>query len=258
LSENAVGHELQLGLSNLEVRRSKRFSVSIASLNIAKGATVLLGRNGAGKTTLLEALAGLSKTTYGHVTIGEETTRDDRSRRLALSRIGYIPQYDALIPRFTVGDFVSYSGWLKGIPRSRLSDAVNAALDTVHMGDAVDRRVRQLSGGMRQRVSIAASLVHDPALWLLDEPTVGLDPEVRSMFRKQISRRARDSTVILSTHLIEDVGELATRCLVLGNGRLIFDGSPRDLERLDDGDHPAPSALERAYLTLSAVALGSA
>ena len=193
------------------------------SITLEPGITALLGPNGAGKTTLLEAIGGSS--------------RD----------VGYMPQHWRPIPGFTVRDGVVYAGWLKGLARDQSRLAVEQALNVVDLEKLADRKASRLSGGERQRAGLAESVVHRPDLLLLDEPTVGLDPEQRSAFRAALSRGLAP-TVLLSTHLVDDVVALANRVVVLDEGRVAFDGSLNELADVasTDGD------IESAYISVLA------
>jgi ABC-2 type transport system ATP-binding protein len=239
-----------LSASSLTLTRGRKTILTNVDLACEVGITVILGRNGAGKTTLLEALATASSSVFGRVGVeGRIVLRENRGD--ALRRIGFVQQRDDLIPGFTAANFVTYAAWLKDVPRAERASAVASALALTDMTAHSRTKISRMSGGMRQRVALAASLVHSPTVWILDEPTVGLDPEQRAMFRQLIQERSKSIAVVLSTHLIEDVAEFDPHCVVIGDGRVVFDGSKAGLEAFDDGSTTAPTTLERGYLVLA-------
>ena len=205
-------------------------------LELRPGITGLLGPNGAGKTTLIRILATLLAPSAGEVWVNGWRTSSSRDRVEIRRRLGYLPQDLGLYPRFTVFEFVDYLAVLKELddPADR-HRRVRAALQAVELEDLARRRIRTLSGGMRRRVGIAQAIVADPELLLLDEPTTGLDPEQRMRFRQLIAGIGEHRTVVLSTHLVEDVAAVCTRVVVLWQGRVRFFGTPSQLRRLAAG-----------------------
>ncbi|MEU3306377.1 ABC transporter ATP-binding protein [Nocardiopsis sp. NPDC055551] len=199
-------------------------------LDLGPGVTGLLGRNGAGKTTLLRCLATDLEATLGELSVLGLDPERSGERTAIRRRLGYLPQNPSFYPHFTAFGLLDYMAVLKerGGRRER-HEEVRRALRGVDLYDRRHTRIRRLSGGMRQRLGLAAALIGDPRLLLLDEPTIGLDPEQRIRFRDLVSELAVHSTVLLSTHQIEDVAALCRRVLVLDQGRMIFDGAPAEL-----------------------------
>ncbi|GAA1457968.1 ATP-binding cassette domain-containing protein [Nocardiopsis exhalans] len=199
-------------------------------VDLGPGVTGLLGRNGAGKTTLMRCLATDLEATRGRIRVlGRDPERADERTEIR-RRMGYLPQSPSFYPHFTVFGLLDYMAVLKEMGgRRERHDEVRRAMRDVDLYDRRHSRVRRLSGGMRQRLGLAAALLGAPELLLLDEPTVGLDPEQRIRFRDLVSELAVHSTVVLSTHQIEDVSALCRRVLCLDQGRVIFDGTPSDL-----------------------------
>jgi ABC-2 type transport system ATP-binding protein len=221
-------------------RRAKSYGGVAAlvdlDLDLGPGITGLLGPNGAGKTTLIRILATLLAPTAGEVRVNGWRAAGAQDRVEIRRRLGYLPQDLGLYPRFSVFEFVDYLAILKELddPADR-HRRVRAALEAVELEDLAGRKVRTLSGGMRRRVGIAQAIVADPELLLLDEPTTGLDPEQRMRFRQLIASLGTHRTVVLSTHLVEDVAAVCTQVVVLWQGRVRFRGTPSELRRLADG-----------------------
>ncbi|GAA5178604.1 ABC transporter ATP-binding protein [Rugosimonospora acidiphila] len=234
---------------------SKRYGATVAlddlDLELGTGVTGFLGPNGAGKTTLLRALATALAADRGRLRLLGLDPAVSGQRTELRRRIGYLPQSPGLYPQFTAYQLLDYVAVLKELTDGRRRRAeVRRVLDEVELTDRAGTKVRKLSGGMRQRLALAQALLGEPQLLILDEPTVGLDPEQRMLFRSLISRLGERRTVLLSTHQTEDVGALCERVVVMNSGRAVFDGSPRELIAVADGrvwlSTTAPSG-SRAY-----------
>ena len=201
------------------------YALNDVTFSVESGVFELLGHNGAGKTTLMKMLATISKPTSGSVSVcGYDTQKQGNEVR---KLIGYLPQELNMYPSLNVLDFVSYMAELREIKsRKKVIDA----LEQVDMAQFAKRRISQLSGGMKRRVGIAAALVGEPRVLIVDEPTAGLDPEERVRFRGVLSRFAKDGKcVLLSTHIVEDVYQLCERLAVLRKGSLFFCGNADEL-----------------------------
>ena len=194
------------------------------------GVTGLLGRNGAGKTTLLRLLGTVAAADGGTLRLlGCDPERaDDRDE--IRRNLGYLPQDVGFYRSFTAFEFVDYVAILKQFTERRARhDEVRRVLDLVGLIGVASKRIRSMSSGMRQRVAIAQALLGDPQLLVLDEPTAGLDPEQRLIFRDLICRLGEKRCVVLSTHQTEDVVALCEQIVVLDAGRVRFTGTPADL-----------------------------
>ncbi|WP_017572611.1 ATP-binding cassette domain-containing protein [Nocardiopsis halotolerans] len=199
-------------------------------LDLGPGVTGLLGRNGAGKTTLLRCLATDLEATNGELRLLGRDPGRAAERTEIRRRLGYLPQNPEFYPYFTAFGLLDYMAVLKELGGRRARhDEVRRNLDRVGLHDRRHSRIRRLSGGMRQRLGLASALLGDPEVLLLDEPTIGLDPEQRIRFRGLVSELAVHSTVVLSTHQIEDVAALCQRVVCLDAGRVAFDGTPDEL-----------------------------
>jgi ABC-2 type transport system ATP-binding protein len=218
----------------------KRFGATTAldglDLDLGVGVTGLLGPNGAGKTTLLRCLATALTPDHGWIEAYGLDPADSHQRTALRRRLGYLPQSPGLYPNFSAAALLDYVAVLKEIvdPGRRRAE-VRRVLEEVGLSDRANVKVRKLSGGMRQRLGVAQALLGRPDLIVLDEPTVGLDPEQRMFFRALISRLGETRTVLLSTHQTEDVGALCERVVVMRAGRAVFDGAPSALARLAEG-----------------------
>ncbi|MBD0840436.1 MULTISPECIES: ABC transporter ATP-binding protein [unclassified Streptomyces] len=216
--------------SGLALHYGSTRALDDVSLRLTPGVTGLIGPNGAGKTTLLRVLATAVPAQHGAFTVLGHDPGTARGRQEVRRMLGYLPQAPGFHPDFTAFEFVDYVAILKELTdRAARHREVRRVLEEVDLGDVRGRRIRKLSGGMRQRVALAAALVGDPGFLVLDEPTVGLDPEQRMRFRELIARAGEGRTVLLSTHQTEDVAMLCHRVLVMAGGRIRFDGTPGEL-----------------------------
>ena len=207
-----------------------------ASFDASPGITGLLGPNGAGKTTLLRMLATVLAPDSGRLRLLGRDPSGSQERLEIRRRLGYMPQEPGFHPNFTAFEFVDYVAILKELTHRRARHAeVRRVLELVGLGDVVHRRIKALSGGMRRRVALAQALLAGPELLVLDEPTAGLDPELRLRFRELVSDLAQQRTVVLSTHQTEDVAALCQRVVVMNQGVAVFDGTPRELADLARG-----------------------
>lgn len=216
---------------------SKWFSgvvaVSDVSLVVEPGVTALLGPNGAGKTTLLRAIGGLTRPSQGTVTIFGEPVRQNTG---LYRRIGYMPEHESVYDFLTGRQFVELGARLQGV--RDVDAAVTRAIETVDLLGDQDRKLRGYSRGMRQRMRLAATLVHDPPLLVLDEPLSGTDPAQRLHLRDVIRGLAAEGrTILVSSHILEEVDDLADRIHLMVSGKLAASGDYRAI-RLKLNDRP--------------------
>ncbi len=207
---------------------TKRFGdvLALDGLTVAmpEGAVGLLGPNGAGKTTFLRLLLGLLRPTAGRATV---LGLDSAARPLAIrERIGYMPEHDCLIPEATGIGLVAYMGRVSGLRRNTALSRAHDMLDFVGVGEERYRKVGEYSTGMKQRVKLAQALVHDPDLFLFDEPTAGLDPEGRSEMLTLLRAIARmeGKNLLVSSHLLPDVEDICRHVVIINGGRVIAGG----------------------------------
>lgn len=192
----------------------------------------LVGPNGAGKSTLMKLIVTRLRQTSGSIMVDNQVLAENEM--YLKSRLGYLPQDFGIYDELTVRQFLGYMATLKGIGKeSRVF--IEDAISFTNLAEKQNARIRTLSGGQRQRVGIAQALLGNPGLLILDEPTVGLDPEERVSFRNLFFQKAKDKIVILSTHIIEDVQSVCNRLIVIDKGVILFDGAPRELIEQADG-----------------------
>ena len=217
-------------ISNLTktYRRGDPPALDEVNLNIPHGTFGLLGPNGAGKTTLIKILSTQMDASSGDVAMDDFDLVQNRAE--IRRRMGYLPQHFGTYPQLTAWEFLDYMGILGGIhnKRERL-DRVARALNEVGLYDARKRRSGKFSGGMMRRLGIAQAILTDPEFLIVDEPTVGLDPEERIRFRGILGRLSSDRAILISTHIVGDISSTCENLAVLNRGRLIFRGSPAEL-----------------------------
>jgi ABC-type multidrug transport system ATPase subunit len=246
---------MNVEITDLTRRFGRTQAVAGVTLETGPGVFGLLGPNGAGKTSLLRMLATVIPPSSGRLRLLGRNPSVYGPRREIRRRLGYLPQNLGYYPGFTVVEFVEYFALLKDMPAGRVPGAVAAAVERVGLGDKARAKLRTLSGGMLRRVGIAQAIVNQPELLLLDEPTAGLDPEQRVAFRALLRELGQRATVIVSTHLVEDVGAACGQVALMDQGRLVFHGTPVELTARAEGTAAAGDApLERGYSAVLAAA----
>lgn len=221
------------------------------SLAIAPGICGLLGPNGAGKTTLMRLLTTIYTVQSGSISVLGCDLGTRSGRRSVQTDIGYLPQSFGFYPNFTVSEFTEYFAILRGVRGSQIDRAIAAALARVDLTERATSKMKTLSGGMVRRAGIAQAIAHGPRLLILDEPTAGLDPEQRQELRKTLHDLSATTTVLISTHLAEDVAALGGHVLILNEGTLRFSGDVAQLIALGEAAPPDQNDLrtpiERGY-----------
>ncbi len=221
---------MQLSVHNLGKQYKRDFwGLKDFSLEIKAGILGLLGPNGAGKSTLMRMLATITRPTEGAITWnGKDVVKSPDSLRDVL---GYLPQDFGVYPNLTAVEFLEYMAAIKGLDGRRASQRIDELLQLVNLVEAAKRPLGGYSGGMKQRVGIAQALLNDPQLLIVDEPTVGLDPEERVRFRNLLSDLSGERIVILSTHIVSDVEATATHIALVNKGQLLREAPPEALLR---------------------------
>lgn len=212
---------MELVIDRITKQYKNKIAVDRLSLNLTRGVYGLLGANGAGKTTLMRMICGILKPTSGEVKfngidVSEENYRD---------ALGYLPQDFGYYPEFSAQDFMYYMASLKGMTKSQSKVKTKELLEIVSLSHVVKKKIKTFSGGMKQRLGIAQALLNNPKILILDEPIAGLDPKERVRFRNLISKLGKDRIVLLSTHIVSDVEDIANTILVMKDGQMLHSGS---------------------------------
>jgi ABC-2 type transport system ATP-binding protein len=205
-------------------------AVDDVSFKIEAGEIVgLLGHNGAGKTTIMKMLTGFIEPTAGSVEINGHDLESERGA--AQSCVGYLPENCPLYPEMSVVEFLDYAAELKGVSDGERAQAIKEAIAATELGDKAMEPISSLSRGYRQRVGVAQAILHKPKIVILDEPTNGLDPSQIKHMRELIKWLAENATVILSTHILQEVSAVCGRVIVINRGKVALDSSLSDLRR---------------------------
>ncbi len=210
-------------------KRYGRFTaVRALDLEVPDGVVCgLLGPNGAGKTTTIRMVTGMLPPDEGELRVAGHPM--PAGRRRALARLGYLPESAPSYPEMRVAEYLRFRGRLLGLDRGTIRRTADAALDACDLTGVARRLVGQLSKGFRQRVGLAAALLGDPALLVLDEPTVGLDPRQLRDFRRLVRRLAEERTILLSSHIMQEIEAVADRVVIMHRGRKLADGTIDEL-----------------------------
>jgi ABC-2 type transport system ATP-binding protein len=225
---------MQLEINDVsKTYRGGKQAVANVSMRIGPGVLGLLGPNGAGKSSLMRLVATITRPTSGQVTWNgtDIVARPNPLRR----NLGYLPQDFGVYPHLTAREFLSYLAAVKGMPARVARTRIGELLELFDLAGAGKRPLGKYSGGMLRRVGIAQALLADPRVLIVDEPTAGLDPEERVVFRNLLSDLAGDRVVLLSTHIVSDVESVASDIAIMAGGRLRLRGSPQDLLRQAGG-----------------------
>ncbi|KJE27296.1 ABC transporter family protein [Geobacillus kaustophilus] len=206
----------------------KKPILSDVSLSLS-GVYGLLGPNGAGKTTLMRIVAGLLEFNAGRVSLGDEPISTG-TRVKRVNEIGYLPQEFMMYPELTMYEVLEHLAVLQGEHPAACRSKIEKVIEQVNLSSHINKKMRELSGGMR-RVGIAMLLLREPSILLFDEPTAGLDIRERVRFRNLLKRLGHDHTIVISSHLVEDIEFLCTKIGVLDRGMVLFEGSPDELKQ---------------------------
>lgn len=223
---------MKLDIQNLTKYYGKKLALNKLTTSFEPGIYALLGPNGSGKSTFMNILVDNLKRTDGTVLCdGSEILELGKYYR---ERLGFLPQKAGYYPNFTGRAFLEYICALKGI-KEKKEKIVSELADKVNLNDVLDNKISTYSGGMKQRLGIAQAFVGQPELIVLDEPTVGLDPKERMHFKNMLMQAGKDSIIILSTHIVSDVEQIAKRILLLKKGDLLKDDSLENVVKELDG-----------------------
>ena len=225
-------------------------AVNDVSFDVGPGITGLLGPNGAGKTTLLHLIAGLAGCSRGDITMLGESVRDNPD---LYSRMGFMPEHESIYDFYTGRQLVEFSARLHDL--TRMDDHVDRAISIVGLEDAQNRKMGTYSRGMKQRMRLAATLVHDPQVIILDEPLNGTDPRQRIEFQDVMERLADEGrTILISSHILEEVETLASRILLMISGKLAAAGDFRAIRaKLDEQAYKVRVVVDSPRVMASAI-----
>jgi ABC-2 type transport system ATP-binding protein len=250
-------------LSHLTKKYGAFTAVDDLTVDVREGEVLgLLGPNGAGKTTTMRMITGFMPPSKGRVRIAGYDLYDHPIQ--AKRKIGYLPEQPPLYPDMTVRKYLAYVAALKDVPAARTKAAVALAMERTRIGDVADTRIGTLSKGFRQRVGLAQAIVHEPPVLVLDEPTSSLDPQQRYEVRELITALKGRHTVILSTHILPEVSDVADRVVIINRGKVMAVDTPANLAgrlracesvRLEIGARAAASAVSPDAVRESLAAL---
>jgi len=226
----------------IEARNISKFygafvAVRDVSFSIPEGQVVaFLGPNGAGKTTIMKILTGFLSPSEGSASIAGLDIRAERIE--ASKKLGYLPENGPLYPDMTPAELLRFFGEARGLEEAKLQARMAFVEELCALPDVMERPIGKLSKGYRQRVGLAQALLHDPEVLIMDEPTAGLDPNQIRDFRANIQRLGATKTILISTHILQEVDAIAARVLVVHEGRLVFDGRPDELKENGSLEEP--------------------
>lgn len=239
--------KMELVLDRVTKQYKNKIAVDRLSATLKEGVYGLLGANGAGKTTLMRMICGILEISSGEIRVdGEDIgAMGERYRDM----LGYLPQDFGYYPNFTATEFMLYIASLKGLERGYAKKQTRLLLQKVGLGHEMHHKIKTFSGGMRQRLGIAQALLNDPRILVLDEPTAGLDPKERVRFRNMIAELGKQRIVVLSTHIVSDIEEIADWIFLMKQGQFIAQGTLESLkEHYQTSGGVEHFSLEKLYL----------
>jgi len=224
---------MELQFINVTRNYGGKIAVNRVNYTLKPGLYGLLGANGAGKTTLIRLICNVLKVSSGEILLDDKHTSSlgEQYREL----LGYLPQDFGYYPDFTAQEFMYYMASLKGLKITYARKRTKELLELLNLSDVAKRKIRTFSGGMRQRLGIAQTMLNNPKILVLDEPTAGLDPKERMKFRRLIAGLAKDRIIILSTHIVSDIEDIADEILMMKDGEFILTGTADEISRKMEG-----------------------
>lgn len=218
---------MHLQLNSISKRYGGFYALKDVNLTFGNGIYGLLGANGAGKTTLISILIGALNASDGEILLDGNNVKNLGTDYFKL--IGFMPQYPKFYPNYRIDEFLDYMCCIKDIKRADRGKRIDEVLASVNLLEQKKKRIRELSGGMRQRVGIAQALLNDPKILILDEPTAGLDPGERIRFRNIITGAAKDRIILVATHIVSDIEFIANHIIMLQKGNVVCEGTSEEL-----------------------------
>ena len=199
------------------------------SLSVGKGEVLgFLGPNGAGKSTTMKMVTGFIETSSGAIKIKNLLVQE--SAYEIKKHMGYLPEGAPQYGEMTTLDFLLFIAKIRGIEKNKINESIESAIENLSLKDVLAKRIEHLSKGFKRRVGIAQAIIHDPEILIMDEPTDGLDPNQKYDVRELIKKISKDKTIIISTHILEEVEAVCTRAAIIAKGKLLFDDTPNKLK----------------------------
>jgi len=251
-----MSKKLLIQAQHLHRYYGKYHAVNKISVTLYKGEILgLLGQNGAGKSTIMQLLTGNIMPNSGTIKINDINLQEEPIA--AKRQLGYLPETPPLYRDMRVVEYLGYCGLLHDIPKTALNDAVNKVVQRCGLQEMQQRIIANLSKGYQQRVGIAQAIIHEPAVIILDEPTVGLDPIQIQQIRSLIKQLAQDHSVLLSTHILQEVEALCDRVHIINKGQTVFVDTLDALKQYQPNDVSASTSLESIFTSLVSEAITS-
>lgn len=218
-----------LKIKNVEKTFKKKTVLKGISFSFENKVYGLLGPNGAGKTTLMRCMTNLYDCSSGQVTYGGTPVKKNKEY---FRQMGYLPQKFGVFHDLSVRDIMRYFAYQKGMKKDEMDAAIEKSLKTINLYECITQRADTLSGGMLRRLGIAQAILNDPKVVILDEPTTGLDPEERMRFKNIISQIKKDRTIIISTHIVEDIEAVCDEIIIIGGGEILASGTSGEIRSI--------------------------
>ena len=229
---------LCLNISSISKSYHSTLALNQFTVMLTSGIYALLGPNGSGKSTLMNIITDNLKADSGEITYTSDDGVTENILKMGVrfrEKLGFMPQYPGLYPNFTVERFMWYMAALKGLPKEKAKKEIPEILAAVELDDVPKRKIGTLSGGMKQRLTLAQAVLGDPEILILDEPTAGLDPKQRISIRNYISRIAFNKIVIIATHVVSDIEFIARDIIMLKKGVIVDNAPPHELTKKIEG-----------------------
>lgn len=239
---------MNLSGNNLSKKYKKNVVFSDLSVEFTNGITALLGPNGVGKTTLINMMATILPYEKGTIYWNDTNIMENEKKYRGV--LGYVPQNPPSYMSFTAYQFLEYISLLKEIPYEMISTEIDRVLEIVRLSKNINDKIKSFSGGMRQRLAIAQAFLGDPDILIFDEPTVGLDPKERVLFKNHIRSLASEKVIILSTHIVSDIEEIADHIIMLKNGKIFLSGAEEEIINQYKESNPSIQSIDDIFMEI--------
>ena len=221
-------------IKNLHKKYDDITVVNNLSLSVNTGEVLgFLGPNGAGKSTTMKMVTGFISPTSGEIKVKGLSVKDHVYE--IKKHIGYLPEGAPQYGEMTAYDFLLFIAKIRGIEKNNIKNAIESVIENLSLHDVIHKRIEHLSKGFKRRVGIAQAIIHDPEILIMDEPTDGLDPNQKYDVRELIKKISKNKTIVISTHILEEVEAVCTRAAIIAKGKLLFDDTPSKLQGSSDG-----------------------